>query len=112
MLGYELGLGCKSLDWSAVIGDVSKWDMKAVQLQGNYIPYNIQSGQDSRNESGVEVLSLRRVLSAKIISVSKQTFADIDGKGTEGVEGGGGPLGLGETNGKGVICIEIRSFTF
>ena len=32
MLGYELGLECKSLDWSAVIGDVPKWDMKAVQL--------------------------------------------------------------------------------
>ena len=56
---------------------------------------------------------MRRASSAWIVSISKQTSADIDSEGAKkGVKGGGSSLGSWETSGKGVICIESQLFTF
>ena len=41
MLGYGLGLRYRGSDWSAAIGDVLKWNMEAIQLHGNCIPYTM-----------------------------------------------------------------------
>ena len=74
---------------------------------------DVWSGWDGGDEGGVRVLSLRRVSSAKIVSVSEQTSADIDSEGARGgVEGGGGPLSSKKTSRKGVICVESRLFAF